>query len=262
VIVTLNRAAALRRSVAALGDEPQIIVFDNGSTDDTGAIEEEFPRVRYSRAPRNFGLTKALNIGLRAAEGEYILCLHDDTRISGEAVAQLADYLEAHPEVGAVCPLLTDESGRPVPQVRALPTADAPDPPLQAAAGSDEIAVGCASGAAIMFRISVLHSLRQIDERYGNYGSDIELCAQFKKAGKKIIVLRNITAVHESDPSPVPGSVLAGDRVAGTAVFLGKHVGFAASFLYRLRTALAALFSFRFRVLAGALSGQKLDGTR
>jgi hypothetical protein len=262
VIVSFNRAGALRRSLEALGEAHQIVVVDNGSRDDSPAIEDEFPAVRFRRLPRNFGLTKALNIGLRVAEGEYILCLHDDARISGESVTKLADYLEAHPEVGAVCPLLTDETGAPAPQVRALPSPSNPDMPLQIASGGEEIAVECASGAAIMFRQFVLHSLRQIDERYGNFGSDVELCAQLRRASKKIVVLRAVTAIHESAPSPMYSNVLAGDRVAGLAVFLSKHHGFFSSLLYRLKVALSALFSFRFQVLAGALSGQKIDGTR
>jgi hypothetical protein len=265
-MVSFNRAAALRRSLKTLGEAHQIVVVDNGSVDDTPSIEDEFPAVRFRRLPRDFGLTKALNIGLRVAEGEYILCLHDDARISGEAVTKLADYLEAHPEAGAVCPLLTDESGAPSPQVRALPTPAVPDmglqPASQSQSGDEEIRVQCASGAAIMFRQFVLHSLRQIDERYGNYGSDIELCAQLRRASKTIVVLRAVTAIHETEASPVPPDVLEGDRVAGIAVFLGKHHGFLSSLIYRLKTALSALFTLRFQVLAGALSGQKIDGTR
>jgi GT2 family glycosyltransferase len=262
VIVSFNRAAALRRSLETLGQTHQIVVVDNGSADDTPLIEEEFPAVRFRRLPRNFGLTKALNIGLRVAEGEYILCLHDDTRISADAVTKLADYLEAHPEVGAVSPLLTDESGAPAPQVRALPSPAAPDMAFQPAPAGEEITVACVSGAAIMFREFVLHSLRQIDERYGNFGSDIELCAQLGRASKKIVVLRSVTAIHESDPSPMFSNVLAGDRVAGLALFLGKHHGFFSGLVYRLKVALSALFTLRFQVLAGALSGQKIDGTR
>lgn len=262
VIVSFNRAAALRRSLEALGETHQIVVVDNGSADDTPSIEEEFPAVRFRRLPRNFGLTKALNIGLRVAEGEYILCLHDDARISGDAVTKLADYLETHPEAGAVCPLLTDESGAAAPQVRALPSPAVPDMAFKSAPAGDEIAVECASGAAIMFRQFVLHSLRQIDERYGNFGSDIELCAQLRRASKKIVVLRAVTAIHESEPSAIYSNVLAGDRAAGLAVFLSKHHGFVSGLVYRLKVALSAFFSFRFQVLAGALSGQKIDGTR
>ncbi len=244
-----------------LGESHRIIVVDNGSDDGAASLDKEFPAVRYSRLPKNFGLTKALNIGLRSVDGEYILCLHDDARISAEGVSQLADFLESHPEVGAVCPLLTDVSGNPVPQVRALPTPADPDPALSLPPEGDEVAVACVSGAAIMFRAFFLRALRHVDERYGTYGGSIELCAQIRRAAKKIAILRSVTAIHESLPSPVAQSALDGDRAAGTAAFLGKHHGFASGMIYRLKTALGALFTFRFSVLAGVLSGQKLDGT-
>ena len=58
----------------------------------------------------------------------------------------------------------------------------------------------------------------------------------------------------------MPPGALAGDRAAGTAAFLGKHHGFVSALIYRLKTALMALVTFRFSVLAGAVSGQKIDG--
>src|SRR5580698_10508163 len=130
VIVSFNRVDRLRENLKALGVDHQIVVVDNGSWDGAETINEEFPALRFSRLPKNFGLTKALNIGLRAAEGDYILCLHDDVRITEEAAAHLADFLESRADVGAVCPLLTDVSGNPAPQVRALPTPSNPDPAL------------------------------------------------------------------------------------------------------------------------------------
>jgi N-acetylglucosaminyl-diphospho-decaprenol L-rhamnosyltransferase len=261
VIVSFNRVESLRQSLQMLGDTHRVIVVDNGSSDGAESLSDEFPAVRFSRLPKNFGLTKALNIGLRSIEGEYILCLHDDARITGEAVTHLADFLEARPEVGAVCPLLTDESGNPVPQARALPTPGNPNPQMTLPGTGEELVVECVSGAAIMFRAFFLRALRQIDERYGTYGSAIEICAQMRRAAKKIVILRTVTAIHETLASPVPAGALAGDRAAGTAVFLGKHHGFATGLVYRLKTALGALFTFRFSVLAGVLSGQKIDGT-
>jgi N-acetylglucosaminyl-diphospho-decaprenol L-rhamnosyltransferase len=260
VIVSLNRVEQLRQSLEMLNDAFQVIVVDSGSTDGAASLDEEFPWVRYSRLPKNFGFTKALNIGLRSTEGEYILCLHDDARIAADAVTQLADFLESRPEVGAVCPLLTDVSGDPIPQARPLPAPADPDPALRLPGDADEIVTGCVSGAAIMFRAFFLRALRQVDERYGTYGSAIEICSQIKRAGKKIVILKAATAIHESLPSPVPEGMLEGDRAAGTAAFLGKHYGFMASLLYRIKTALGALFTFRFSVLAGVLSGQKIDG--
>lgn len=260
VIVSLGRLELLHKSLNALGTEHQIVVVDNGSPG-IGGFSDDFPHVRWHRLPKNFGLTRPLNIGIRAAEGEYVLLLHDDTIITAEAASRLADYLESHSEIGAVCPLLTDDSGQPAPQVRPMPSSSNSDPQFQVAPEGEENIVQCASGAAMMLRNFYLRGLRQIDERYGAYGSAIELCQQVKKSSKKLAVLHSVTAVHENSPSPVPAAMLAGDRAAGTAAFLGKHYGIVSGVLYRLKTALAALFTLRFSVLSGVLSGQKIDGT-
>lgn len=244
-----------------LGGTHRVIVVDNGSTDGSAALDDEFPHVRFSRLPKNFGFTKALNIGLRLAESEYLLCLHDDVLIASDAVTRLADFLEARTDVGAAAPFLTDESGNPVPQCRALPAPAHPDPPLTLPGEGDEIVVECVSGAAIMFRSFFLRSTRQIDERYGNYGSASEICAQMRRAARKVVILRNAVAVHESLESVMPQNLLDGDRAAGIAAFLGKHHGFMTGLIYRLKAALAALFTLRFAVLGGALSGRKIDGT-
>jgi GT2 family glycosyltransferase len=244
-----------------LGDAHQVLVVDNGSQSGAYSLDEEFPAVRFIRLPKNFGQTKALNIGIRAAEGAYILLLHDDTIISGDAVTELADYLEAHTEAGAVAPLLLTAAGEPAPQVRDLPTPSDPDPLFRPAESGAEIAAPCVSGAALMVRSFFLRALRQIDERYGNYGSEIELCMQVRRANRKTIILREATAVHESLKSPMTRSSLAGDRVAGIAVYLGKHHGFVSGVLYRLQCGLSGLFTFNFKVVAGALAAVKIDGT-
>ena len=106
----------MRQSLTALtqpGSELQIIVVDNGSRDGSASLDDEFPNVRFSRLPRNFGLTRALNIGIRAADGDYILLLHDDVLIEPAAVTALAEFLENRPDVGAVCPYLNGPAGAP-----------------------------------------------------------------------------------------------------------------------------------------------------
>jgi len=261
IIVSFNRAESLRKSLTALGDAHQVLVVDNGSSDGTGDMEPEFPAARFIRLPKNFGLTKALNIGIRAAEGSYVLFLHDDTVISGDAVTKLADFLEARQDAGAVCPVLTNESGQRVAQVRSLPTPSNPDPALSPAAGEGEITAECVSGAAIMFRIYYIRGLRHVDERYGNYGSDIELCAQVRRSSRKLIILGEVPAIHGQAESPMKKSALAGDRAVGTAGFLGKHHGFMAGMLYRVKAGLGGLATFRFGQVAGAFGDVKIDGT-
>jgi N-acetylglucosaminyl-diphospho-decaprenol L-rhamnosyltransferase len=261
VIVSFNRAEKLRKSLENLGDAHQVLVVDNGSADDSSALEQEFPAVRFIRLPKDFGLTKALNIGVRAADGEYILLLHDDTIMTGAAVSELTDFLETRQDVGAVSPLLTNAAGDRTPQVRPLPAPGQPDPAYRPAEGTGEVAAECVSGAAVLFRTFFLRALRHIDERYGNYGSDIELCWQVKRSSRKLIVLTGVTAIHEPSPSPMKPGALAGDRVVGTAGFLSKHHGFMTGMLYRIKAGLAGLATFRFGVVAGAFSGSKIDGT-
>ena len=104
IIVSRNRKDLLRQSLEALGDRHQIIVVDNASSDGAASLAGEFPAARFIPLPKNFGLTKALNVGIRGAEGQFLLLLHDDVRLSAEAVSVLADTLDSNPALGAVCP--------------------------------------------------------------------------------------------------------------------------------------------------------------
>ena len=255
IIVSRNRKELLKHSLEALGVPHQVIVVDNGSTDGSAGLEEEFPAARFIRLPKNFGLTKALNLGIRSAEGEYLLLMHADACISAAGVEQLADLLEATPEVGAICPKL--ETGN---QVSALPTPSHPYPDWHSAGDAEFEDVECATGAAIMLRHQFIRAMRQIDERYGNYGSDIDLCAQVVlRAAKKVRIACNVKALH--DVSRTDDSLLEADRIIGTAVFLGKYYGFWAGMKFRIAKTLQSVFSFRWGMAKHLLSNQKLDGT-
>jgi len=255
IIVSWNRKELLRRSLEALGGSHQVIVVDNGSSDGSAAIEDEFPGARFIRLPKNFGLTKALNLGIRSAEGEYLLFLHDDACISAEGASQLADLLESASGIGAVCPKFEG-----VNQVSSLPTPAHPYPHWHTAESGEFEDVECAMGAAIMLRRQFIRAMRQIDERYGNYGSDIDLCAQVvRRASKKVRIACNVKALH--DVLGKDDSLFEADRIIGTAVFLGKYYGFWAGMKFRISSTLQSIFSFRWGMAKYLLSNQKLDGT-
>ncbi len=263
-MVSHNRIALLRKCLDRLATPGQVIVADNGSTDGSAQLESEYPNVRFIRIPRNFGLTKALNLGLRGADGELVLFLHEDVEISAEAVGELVAVLDSRPEIGAVCPLLVDEGGRPAPQVSALPTPDRPEITWTAASPDEDREVACATGAAIMFRSFFLKALREIDAHYGNYGSDIELCAQVRRSGKKVLVLHQVRAIHHRADDVSSGRLRAqqaADRELGTAVYLSKHFGFAAGLKHRIVRSFGALLAFRLSELKLLVAGQKIDGS-
>jgi GT2 family glycosyltransferase len=263
VVVSRNRAALLRRCLEALekseGRETlQIVVVDNGSSDGSAQLDIDFPQAQFIRLPKNFGLTKALNLGWRAADAEYVFFLHDDTEVEPGAAIRLAETLDANPNAAAVCPLLVDDEGRPAPQLGALP----PDGQWLAAepAGSQPEPVEYPRGAALMMRVYVIRAVRQIDERYGQFGSDADLAVQILRASKEILL--NPAARVRHYGSEGYSALERADFLLGRAVFLGKYRGFGAGLRARLAAVAGPLVSFRWGEVRYTLPGQKIDGTQ
>jgi rSAM/selenodomain-associated transferase 2 len=79
IIPTLNAAAFLPATLAALGDGHQVIVVDGGSTDATRELAAA-SGARVLTAPRGRGTQLAA--GIAAAAHPWLLLLHADTRLS------------------------------------------------------------------------------------------------------------------------------------------------------------------------------------
>lgn len=263
VVVSRNRLELLRaclQSIEASSERErlQVIVVDNGSTDGSARIDAEFPNVQYIRLPKNFGLTKAWNLGWRAADAEYVLFLHDDTRLEPDAVALLAAVLDANADAAAVCPLLVDDAGKPAPQLGALPPTGEwrPAEPV----GAEPFAVQYARGAALMARVFFLKAIRQIDARYGQFGSDADLAAEIRRASRKILLAPAAKVWHRG--AGAYSAMERADFLQARAVFMGKYYGLAAGIKARLGSVLGPLVGFRFGELRYTAGGQKIDGSQ
>jgi glycosyltransferase involved in cell wall biosynthesis len=87
-ICTRNRAALLGKAVrsvlAQAGGNVEILIVDNGSTDDTAKVAAEFvacdARVKLFREPK-IGLSRARNLALREAAGDWVIFLDDDAEV-------------------------------------------------------------------------------------------------------------------------------------------------------------------------------------
>ncbi|HUU43234.1 MAG TPA: glycosyltransferase, partial [Planctomycetota bacterium] len=94
-------AQAIRSVLRQTWTHWELIVIDDGSTDDTAAVVATFsdPRIRcISR--ENTGLSAARNEGIRRARGEYIAFLDSDDLWFPEKLAAQAKILEEDPEAG------------------------------------------------------------------------------------------------------------------------------------------------------------------
>ncbi len=111
VIPTYNRSHLLGRAIRSVLNQSyqdfEIIVVDDGSTDDTCGVVRGFQefdgRIRYMR--RNFrrGPSVARNVGIRAARGDYIGFLDDDDEWMKEKLEKQIRIFEGSPDsVGVV----------------------------------------------------------------------------------------------------------------------------------------------------------------
>ncbi len=262
-VVSHNRLELLQRCLESLEkseqrDRIQIIVVDNGSSDGSAQLDARLPNTQFIRLPKNFGLTKAMNLGWRAADASYVLFLHDDTEVEPATVVRLAEVLDQNPDVGAVCPLLVDELGRPAPQLGNLPP-DGQWRPAAAAEGAP-ISVEYPRGAALMMRVGLIKAVRQIDERYGQFGADADLAIQIRRSGKKILLIPDARVRHYGDRGY--SALEQADFLLARSVYLSKYKGFGAGLGARVAAIFGPLASFHLGEFKYTISGQKIDGTQ
>jgi glycosyltransferase involved in cell wall biosynthesis len=109
---------ALDSALAQTHGDVEILVADDGSTDDSVAIATSYgTRIRCLRQP-NAGPSAARNLALRAASGEYVALLDADDLHHPTKLARQVAVLQARPEIGVVyCGWrLVDDTGRELPE--------------------------------------------------------------------------------------------------------------------------------------------------
>lgn len=117
IIPTRNRREVLADTlerISALQDERfDVMVVDNGSTEDTSALRSRFESVRWITLNDNRGAA-ARNVGAQAAQGRVLFMLDDDSWPEPGVITRAVQRLDSRPELGAIAcrVLLADSGGR------------------------------------------------------------------------------------------------------------------------------------------------------
>lgn len=103
IIPTFNRSNLLVEAVDSVLSqdfvEKEIIVVDDGSTDDTSQQMSQFGNKMIYIKIKNAGVSKARNIGIERARGEYIAFLDSDDLWLPKKLSYQMEYFEKHPEI-------------------------------------------------------------------------------------------------------------------------------------------------------------------
>ncbi len=218
IIVSWNVRELLALCLEAVLAEPvrqEVIVVDNASTDGTPAmVQERFPVVRLLVNASNLGYTGGNNQGMSQAKGRYILILNPDTRPEPGAIRMMLEFMDSHPEVGAVGPLLLWPDGTVQPSRRRFPSLatgllestlvqqfwkdnrvlrhyycyDLPS-------GSPQ-PVDWVVGACLMLRRRAIDQVGLLDEAYFMYSEELDWCYRARRAGWLVYHLPQARVYH------------------------------------------------------------------
>ena len=182
VVCTHNGARTIRECLEAVSrlDYPdyEVLVVDDGSTDDTAAIVGELGFTRI--ASDHVGLGSARNIGLEAATGEIVAYLDDDAAPDPHWLQYLAQTLRDERFVAAGGPNVPP-AGQPL---VAEAIASSPGGPVHILL--DDIEAEHVPGCNMAFRREALKALGGFDPRFRIAGDDVDICWRLHQRGQSI----------------------------------------------------------------------------
>ncbi|NLG48664.1 MAG: glycosyltransferase family 2 protein [Chloroflexi bacterium] len=208
-----------------------VFVVDNASTDNSPQmVRELFPQVQLIASQRNLGFTGGNNIALRRCNNaRYVLLLNPDTRVVGNALTTMLDYIESHEAVGVIGPQLRYGDGSLQSSRRRFPTlmtafmestllqqwfprnrwarryymADTPDDATQQ--------VDWVNGACMLVRSAAIQRVGLLDEGFFMYSEELDWCRRMVADGWQVVYLPQAVVIHYEGQSS--GQVVAARHI-------------------------------------------------
>lgn len=207
IIPAFNNAAYTRqclKAVAANTSYPafEVIVVDNGSSDETPAMLATRKGIHVIRNAQNLGFTQACNQGAQAATGEYLLFLNNDTIPLPGWLTSLVRQLDTAPWAGAVGSRLIypdntlQEAAAVVHRDGTASNFGRHDHPARPRYNRP-CEVDYCSGASLLVRADLFRQLGGFDMRYSPaYYEETDLCFALRERGKAVLYEPASTVVH------------------------------------------------------------------
>jgi GT2 family glycosyltransferase len=205
VVVNYNGRPYLEGCLTALAAQThsafEVIVVDNASSDDSAAwVAAHFPGVHVLRAPRNLGFAAGNNLGIRAARGEFIATLNNDTEVEPHYLERLsAPMREAR--VGMCAALMlefqrrdrVDSAGIEIDRAGFAWNRQAGR--REDGVTTDREVFGACAGAAL-YRHAMLDEIGLFDEDYFGFYEDADLAWRARRAGWKCFLVPGARVYH------------------------------------------------------------------
>jgi N-acetylglucosaminyl-diphospho-decaprenol L-rhamnosyltransferase len=204
VIVAYNRyelTESCLRHLAAQTAEHQVIVLDNGSTDDTRVrLAQEWPHVRLRSFDENRGFPEACNRAVESGSGEIVVLLNNDVDCRPDFLERIVAPFD-DPTIGSVGSLMvqpgeemidgmgfaTDAVLAGFPRLQGLPVSRAYD--------TQPVFMG-AGGSAGAYRRTAWEQLGGLDETIMAYMEDFDLALRLRIGGWRSVAEPDAVGVH------------------------------------------------------------------
>ncbi|MFA5828025.1 MAG: glycosyltransferase family 2 protein [Candidatus Shapirobacteria bacterium] len=207
--ITKKCVLSIKRSLENKIDY-EIIVADNGSTDNTQQVFKDLKFVKYIKLSKNYGFSKGNNLAAKYAKGKYILFLNSDMELLNSRLIDMLRHIKLNPIIGLIGPkfLNVDQS----PQGSVFPPQTITNAFREFWLGQKSyskytpatdkpIEVWAVSGGAVIIDRSLFEKIGGWDTRYFMFYEDLELCRQIKKLNYKIFFYPQCSLVHHHGAS-------------------------------------------------------------
>ena len=202
---------------ATQGVESEIVVVDNASGDGVAAwMAREHPDARLIENDENLGYAKAVNQGIAATQGEFVLVMNPDCFLSPDAVRIMMRHAREHPRAGIVGPQLLTEEGAIEYSARAFPDALSflfnryslltrwfPGNPFSRRyllTDWDHRTVrdvDWVSGACMLVRRAAIQAVGPMDDGFFMFNEDVDWCRRMGNGGWTVTYVPEARATHK-----------------------------------------------------------------